>query len=361
MSHSQFHCTSRAYLDMHGLIFETSICYWQDQPGRCALSRRERAPPGKEARASRRAGHPAAAAATRTDVARGVRVARQRGAGGGKTRRHVSPAGPAPPAASGPPSARPRPRNAARDGVEGRGSNPGLAPRAARGAGERGTGRSRRGPRPASSPGPCPGSARPRRPRRPAGPRRPLGRARPLGAMQTGCRATLARTQRRRLAAGGGGHGGGAAAGPEGGDAHRGAGPRSRQTRAEKRERRRRRPGAPRRRRGWRHEAPREALRGARSRRRMRVGHREHTRGLTAGAPPGNEGGPAAPREPTGSGLPQQDSAPRGGARGPPPPPPPRTPPTSHPGRTSRPRAHPPPRHRARGAPRRGEPPPAPM
>lgn len=34
MSHSQFHCTGRAYLDMHGLIFETSICYWQDQPGR---------------------------------------------------------------------------------------------------------------------------------------------------------------------------------------------------------------------------------------------------------------------------------------------------------------------------------------
>ena len=33
MSHSQFHCTGRVYLDMHGLIFETSICYWQDQPG----------------------------------------------------------------------------------------------------------------------------------------------------------------------------------------------------------------------------------------------------------------------------------------------------------------------------------------
>ncbi|XP_044140493.1 uncharacterized protein LOC122930876 [Bufo gargarizans] len=34
MSHSQFHCTGRAYLHVHGLIFETSICYWQDQPGR---------------------------------------------------------------------------------------------------------------------------------------------------------------------------------------------------------------------------------------------------------------------------------------------------------------------------------------
>lgn len=33
MSHSQFHCHVRVYLDMHGLIFETSICYWQDQPG----------------------------------------------------------------------------------------------------------------------------------------------------------------------------------------------------------------------------------------------------------------------------------------------------------------------------------------
>ena len=39
MSHSQFHCTGRAYLDMHGLIFETSICYWQDQPGRGMTTR----------------------------------------------------------------------------------------------------------------------------------------------------------------------------------------------------------------------------------------------------------------------------------------------------------------------------------
>ena len=38
MSLSQFHCTSRLYLDMHGLIFETSICYWQDQPGRPPVS-----------------------------------------------------------------------------------------------------------------------------------------------------------------------------------------------------------------------------------------------------------------------------------------------------------------------------------
>lgn len=50
MSHSQFHCTSRAYLDMHGLIFETSICYWQDQPGRSAVSQRPPAPPRRGAR-----------------------------------------------------------------------------------------------------------------------------------------------------------------------------------------------------------------------------------------------------------------------------------------------------------------------
>ena len=33
MSHSQFHCIDCLYLDMHGLIFETSVCYWQNQPG----------------------------------------------------------------------------------------------------------------------------------------------------------------------------------------------------------------------------------------------------------------------------------------------------------------------------------------
>lgn len=40
MSHSQFHCTGRVYLDLHGLIFETSICYWQDQPGSPGRERR---------------------------------------------------------------------------------------------------------------------------------------------------------------------------------------------------------------------------------------------------------------------------------------------------------------------------------
>lgn len=55
MSHSQFHCTGRAYLDMHGLIFETSICYWQDQPGRSASeAARGRGEPEAGGRAGRR-------------------------------------------------------------------------------------------------------------------------------------------------------------------------------------------------------------------------------------------------------------------------------------------------------------------
>ena len=52
MSHSQFHCTGRAYLDMHGLIFETSICYWQDQPGR-GSEHEEPGVPGKRGREAR--------------------------------------------------------------------------------------------------------------------------------------------------------------------------------------------------------------------------------------------------------------------------------------------------------------------
>ena len=44
MSHSQFHCSSRVDLDMHGLDFETSICYWQDQPGRLQWVSREDPP-----------------------------------------------------------------------------------------------------------------------------------------------------------------------------------------------------------------------------------------------------------------------------------------------------------------------------
>ena len=45
MSHSQFHCTGRVYLDLHGLSFETSICYWQDQPG--SLPRQTEPIPGQ--------------------------------------------------------------------------------------------------------------------------------------------------------------------------------------------------------------------------------------------------------------------------------------------------------------------------
>ncbi|KAG7323906.1 hypothetical protein KOW79_011922 [Hemibagrus wyckioides] len=42
MSHSQFHCTVRVHLDLHGLIFETSICYWQDQPGSAERQKQKR-------------------------------------------------------------------------------------------------------------------------------------------------------------------------------------------------------------------------------------------------------------------------------------------------------------------------------
>ena len=82
MSHSQFHCTGRAYLDMHGLIFETSICYWQDQPGRGASTR---------SRACRESG------AGRRGHGRGTRAGRpaRRGSqgGGGEWREGARPAG----------------------------------------------------------------------------------------------------------------------------------------------------------------------------------------------------------------------------------------------------------------------------
>ncbi len=45
MSHSQSHCTGLVYLDLHGFIFETSICYWQDQPGSPPLSSAAVGPP----------------------------------------------------------------------------------------------------------------------------------------------------------------------------------------------------------------------------------------------------------------------------------------------------------------------------
>ena len=32
-SHSQFRCTIHSYLHLHGLVLETSIYHWQDQPG----------------------------------------------------------------------------------------------------------------------------------------------------------------------------------------------------------------------------------------------------------------------------------------------------------------------------------------
>ena len=38
MSCSRFHFTFSSYGDVHGLVFETSICYWQDQPDSRFLS-----------------------------------------------------------------------------------------------------------------------------------------------------------------------------------------------------------------------------------------------------------------------------------------------------------------------------------
>ena len=56
MSHSRFRRTSGLYLDMHGLIFETSICYWQDQPGSlCAVQLQSRCAVPPATRRGRRA------------------------------------------------------------------------------------------------------------------------------------------------------------------------------------------------------------------------------------------------------------------------------------------------------------------
>ena len=42
-SHSQFRPKNNLYLDLHGLVFETSIYHWQDQPGSvCSTHERER-------------------------------------------------------------------------------------------------------------------------------------------------------------------------------------------------------------------------------------------------------------------------------------------------------------------------------
>lgn len=73
MSHSQFHCTGRAYLDMHGLIFETSICYWQDQPGRRRGERRDRdARAGRAGTTRRRTGEDGRGQTPGTNPGRGV-------------------------------------------------------------------------------------------------------------------------------------------------------------------------------------------------------------------------------------------------------------------------------------------------
>lgn len=98
MSHSQFHCHARVYLDMHGLIFETSICYWQDQPGSrrsCAedRSRRRSGAGDSTSRAS------AGAGSGSPPPPRGGAGGGERGARGGRARereglRRPSPPGP---------------------------------------------------------------------------------------------------------------------------------------------------------------------------------------------------------------------------------------------------------------------------
>ena len=69
MSHSRFRRTSGLYLDMHGLIFETSICYWQDQPGSvCVCIHTRPRPPLTAERGHMRANDPPTLARVRVCV-----------------------------------------------------------------------------------------------------------------------------------------------------------------------------------------------------------------------------------------------------------------------------------------------------
>lgn len=97
MSHSQFHCTGRVYLHVHGLIFETSICYWQDQPGSPSSGaaspppgwggRAARRGPGSGGRPPRRGGDPRGAAGPGGDASVGWKRRR----GGGRIGRGLPP------------------------------------------------------------------------------------------------------------------------------------------------------------------------------------------------------------------------------------------------------------------------------
>ena len=138
MSHSQFHCTGRAYLDMHGLIFETSICYWQDQPGRGKREHTEPGVPGRGARATRR-WHEAEAAAAAAAGGAGGRPHPHptSGEGAGRRRTPGPDRQPAPPAArtadrlrSGPRGVAARRRDVAawRDEGGGKGGGPAGGP-----------------------------------------------------------------------------------------------------------------------------------------------------------------------------------------------------------------------------------------
>ena len=104
MSHSQFHCTGRAYLDMHGLIFETSICYWQDQPGR-GSEHKEPGAPG-----AGRGGGPGHATRCGGRAHETPRGERKRGGRGGVVRKARPPDPPAPHPRRGCPIARATPQ-----------------------------------------------------------------------------------------------------------------------------------------------------------------------------------------------------------------------------------------------------------
>lgn len=159
MSHSQFHCTGRAYLDMHGLIFETSICYWQDQPGRSALKPREDprlssvgwGPGRPDTRAP--AGGSERVAGTPRPRGRGPRQRRRRRCGRGTEGREAR-RDPETRPATLPPHARPPARSEAEPRST-RTTDPGRRPRRARGdvePGEGGRGRASPPPRKGSGP-----------------------------------------------------------------------------------------------------------------------------------------------------------------------------------------------------------------
>lgn len=217
MSHSQFHCTGRAYLDMHGLIFETSICYWQDQPGRRA---RGAGRPRHRGAFSGRGPDAGGSERERTSVSAEPRATAGERRGGARRGTNPGPAADRFPAAARR-TDRPAPadegaahaatpwRGARGASPAGGGPDGGRERRATWHPGRRVESRDTRthgrGASRARARGPLPGAARGRRSRRLAGTRSALGRALPNGAAR---RETDPRAPTRNDAAtaGGGGH-----------------------------------------------------------------------------------------------------------------------------------------------------------